>query len=38
MRPAYDARADAARRIIEAGLLAEISKAVQRARAKARGR
>jgi HK97 gp10 family phage protein len=38
MRPAYDARADAARRIIEAGLLAEISKAVQRARAKAGGR
>jgi HK97 gp10 family phage protein len=35
MRPAYDARADAARRIIEAGLLEEVRKAVARARGKA---
>jgi HK97 gp10 family phage protein len=35
MRPAFDARADAARRIIEAGLLQELNQAVARARAKA---
>jgi HK97 gp10 family phage protein len=38
MRPAYDARANAARRIIEAGLLEEVRKAVDRARAKTGGR